>query len=610
MQQQTGATGWRKWAPGLAILLSYDRSWLRGDLIAGVTVAAYLVPQVMAYAEIIGLPPVAGLWAVLAPMVVYAVVGESRQLSVGPESTTALMAAAGILALAGPVEGQRRAELAALIAVAVGVVCLVGRLARLGFLANLLSRPVLVGYLAGIGILMVFSQLGRLTGVHVTGATAWDEAVSLIAQSGAVHLPTLGLGVAVAVALFALRRWAPGWPGPLLVMLAAAGIVALAGPAADGIAVIGTIPTTLPVPAFPNLDGVNLLQLLPVALGIAVVGYSDVILTGRAFAARQQASLDANQELLAVGVANLANGFLAGFPVSSSASRTVIGDSAGSRTQLHSLVAGAMVLGSIFVFGPVLAAFPQAALGGVVVYAGLRLVDVHELRRIAGFRRSELVLALVALVAVLSTGLLVGIGIAVGLSLLDLIRRIAHPHDGILGYVPGLAGMHDVDDYALATQVPGLVVYRYDSPLFFANSDDFLGRAMAAVARAEPKPLWFVLNAEANVEVDLTAADTLEQLRATLADAGVVFAMARVKQDLRSQLEAAGFVDAVGEEHIFATLPTAVAGFAYWHRSVYGALPAGIPEAVIVQADQAEKAEKAEKADHKKQEQQDNQTQQ
>ncbi|MCC6497269.1 MAG: sulfate permease [Propionibacteriaceae bacterium] len=561
-------------------MLRYDRAWLRGDLLAGVTVAAYLVPQVMAYAEIVGLPPVAGLWAVLAPMALYALLGDSRQLSIGPESTTALMTAAGIAALAGQVEGQRRAELAALIAVAVGVVCLVGRVARLGFLANLLSRPVLVGYLAGIGILMVFSQLGKLTGLPIEGASPWEQSVSLFAQAGAVNVPTLILGVGVAVALFALRRWAPGWPGPLLVMLVSAGVVAAAGLTAQGVDVIGAVPTAVPVPALPNPEGINLLALLPVALGIAVVGYSDVILTGRAFAARKQEHVEANQELLAMGAANLANGFLAGFPVSSSASRTVIGDAAGSRTQLHSLVAAVMVVGSIFIFGPVLAAFPQAALGGVVVYAGVRLVDVGELRRIAGFRRSELVLAVITLVAVLATGLLNGIGIAVGLSLLDLIRRIAHPHDGILGYVPGLAGMHDVDDYPNATQVPGLVVYRYDSPLFFANADDFLSRALASVRRARPKPKWFVLNAEANVEVDLTAVDTLEQLRQALAEMGIVFAMARVKMEVRQQLAAAGFTTAVGEDRIFATLPTAVAGFADWHESEYGSRPPGIPEAM------------------------------
>jgi len=257
----------------------------------------------------------------------------------------------------------------------------------------------------------------------------------------------------------------------------------------------------------------------------------------------------------------------------------VIGDAAGSRTQLHSLVAGVTVLATILAFSPVLAAFPQAALSGVVIYAGLRLIDLSELRRIAAFRRSELVLALITFLGVLIFGLLAGIGIAVGLSLLDLIRRIAHPHDGILGYVPGMAGMHDIDDYPSANRVPGLVVYRYDSPLFFANADDFRTRALAAVREAEPAAEWFVLNAEANVEVDLTAVDTLIELRQTLADAGVEFALARVKMDLRQQLAAAGFIDEVGEERIFATLPTAVQGFAEWHTERYGTRPPGVPEA-------------------------------
>lgn len=559
--------------------MSYERSWLRGDLLAGVTVAAYLVPQVMAYAEIIGLPPVAGLWAVLAPMALYAVLGTSRQLSVGPESTTALMTAAAIAALAGPVDQPRRAELAALVAMAVGIVCVVGWLARLGFLAALLSKPVLTGYMAGIGILMVVSQFGTLTKVKVTGDNPWAETASLYAQLNSVHLETLLLGASVTVALFAIRRWAPTWPGPLLVMLTSAAVVAGAGLTAQGIAVIGDVPRDLPAFSLPDLTGINLLQLLPAALGIAVVGYSDVILTGRAFAAKHNRRVDANTELLAMGAANLANGLFAGFPASSSASRTVIGDAAGSRTQLHSLVAATMVLGSIFVFGPVLAAFPQAALGGVVVYAGLRLIDIGELRRIARFRRSEVVLALITFAAVLATGLLNGIGIAVGLSLLDLIRRIAHPHDGVLGYVPGLAGMHDVEDYPRASQVPGLVVYRYDSPLFFANADDFLTRAVAAVRQADPDPSWFVLNAEANVEVDLTAVDTLEELRRMLSEQGIVFAMARVKLEVRDQLAAAGFVQAVGPDRIFATLPTAVAGFASWYEAEHGTRPPGIPEA-------------------------------
>jgi SulP family sulfate permease len=557
------ASGWRRWLPGLSVLTRYDRSWLRGDLLAGVTVAAYLIPQVMAYAEIIGLPPVVGLWAVVAPVVLYALLGTSRQLSVGPESTTALLTAAAILALGGP-DPANRAGLAALVAIAVGVVCLLGALARLGFLASLLSKPVLVGYLAGIGLLMVISQYGNLTGLRISGADVWSQTGSLLDQLSAVHVPTLVLGLSVAVVLFALRHWAPSWPGPLLVMLVSAALVAFTPVGSLGLAVVGVLPQTPPGWVLPDFGSVSVLPLFQAAVGVAVVAYSDVILTGRAFAARREERIDANAELLALGAANLANGFLGGIPVSSSASRTVIGDSAGSRTQLHSLVAAAAVVLAIFFLSPVLAAFPQAALAGLVVYAGLRLVDLAELRRIAAFRLSELVLALVTMAAVLVTGLLNGIAIAVALSLLDLIRRIAHPHDGVLGYVPGLAGMHDIDDYPDAAQVPGLVVYRYDSPLFFANADDFLTRALACVDKASAPPQWFLLNAEANVEIDLTALDALEQLRATLSERGIVFAMARVKMELRDQLNVGGFIDRVGASRIFPTLPTAVAAFTAW----------------------------------------------
>lgn len=569
---------WRKLAPGLNVLVHYDRAWLRGDLIAGVSVAAYLVPQVMAYAEVAGLPPIAGLWAVLAPMAVYAVLGSSRQLSIGPESTTALLTAASIGALVGLVGAERHAEVAALLAVAVGLVCLGGWLGRVGFLANLLSKPVLTGYMAGIAVLMILSQFGKLTRLDISGATPWDETASLLGQLNLVHWPTLLLAAAVVAGLFAVRAWAPRWPGPLLAMLGAAAVVWVGDLQRFGIKLVGEVPTGLPTPSVPALGSISLLSLVPAALGIAVVGYTDNILTGRAFATKRGERIDNTQELLALGAANFANGFFGGFPVSSSGSRTVLGDAAGSRTQLHSLVAAAMVLATIFIFSPVLAAFPEAALGGVVVYAAIRLIDVAELRRIARFRRSELVLSLVTFAAVLWTGVLAGVGIAVGLSLLDLIRRIADPHDGVLGYVPGLAGMHDIDDYPEATVVTGLLVYRYDSPLFFANAENFLTRAMAAVEATTPPPEWFVLNAEANIEVDLTAVDTLEELRTWLTDRNIVFAMSRVKLEVREQLEAAGFIERVGVDRIFATLPTAVEGFGRWHEQVHGSPAAGIPE--------------------------------
>jgi len=389
------------------------------------------------------------------------------------------------------------------------------------------------------------------------------------------------MALVVFVGLLALRRWAPLWPGPLIALLAAAAVTALVGPDQWGLAVIGAVPEGLPLPALPSPEGVDVWAMVPYAVGIAIVGYSDNVLTARAFAAKRREEVDASQELLALGAVNLAAGLFHGFPSSSSSSRTVLGDAMGVRTQAHSLVALAVVVATLLFAGPVLAAFPVAALGALVMYAATRLVEVAEMRRIARFRRSELALTLLTAASVVAFGVLAGIGLAVVLSILDLIRRIAHPHDGVLGYVPGLAGMHDVDDYPQATQVPGLVVYRYDSPLFFANAQDFLSRALAAVDNAPGPVEWFLLNAEGNVEVDLTAVDTLAELRHRLDARGIVFAMARVKQDMRDRLDAAGFVDAVGDGLIYATLPTAVGAYAEWYAARHGHRPDGLPESGV-----------------------------
>lgn len=572
-----GRAWWQRLLPGFDVLLHYDRAWLRGDVMAGMTVAAYLVPQVMAYAEVAGLRAVTGLWAVGPALLVYAILGSSRQLSVGPESTTALMTAAGVGAIVATVGREHYRDVAALMAVAVGLLCLVGWATRLGFLAGLLSKPVLVGYMAGIAVLMIVSQLGKVLRIDVEGGSFVSELTSAAARLGDAHAPTVVLALVVLAALFAFHHWAPTWPGPLIAMLASAALVAWFGLEADGIKLVGQVPQGLPGVALPSLD-VGLWALLPAALGVAVVGYSDNVLTARAFADRRREPIDNNQEFLALGGANVAAGLFHGFPVSSSASRTVLGDAMGSRTQLHSLVSLALVIATLLWLGPLLGAFPLPALGAVVVYAAVRLVDVAELRRIAAFRRSELVLAVITTASVLLLGVLPGIGVAVAMSVLDLVRRIVHPHDGILGYVPGVAGMHDIDDYANAIQVPGLVVYRYDSPLFFANSNDFRNRALGAVDAAEARgPVhWFLLNAEANTEVDLTAVDALDSLRNALQDRGIEFAMARVKQDMLAALQSAGFEERVGPERIFPTLPTAVAAYAAWYEREYGTPPPGL----------------------------------
>ncbi|HHU40250.1 MAG TPA: sulfate permease [Propionibacterium sp.] len=556
-----GGPGWERFLPGLSTLRHYDRSWLRGDLLAGLTVTAYLVPQVMAYAVIAGLPPVVGLWGMLGPLAVYAVVGTSRQLSVGPEATTSLMAASALGAVLSVTDAHLRLETAGVLAILVGLVCVVGWLLRLGFLANLLSRPVMQGYLVGVAVLMVASQLGKVTKVGVRGDLPLDQFLSLAGQWRAIHVPTLLVATLSLVLILALRRWLPRWPAPLIAVMAAAAFVALPVGQGLGLATIGDVPVGLPPPNVPSFAGVDVVRLLPWAVGIALVGYSDNVLTARAFASRRRERIDANQELLALGATNLVAGLTSGFPNSSSSSRTVLGDSMGSRTQLHALVVLAGVVLVLLVAAPALATFPTAAMGALIVYAASRLVDVPELVRIARFRRSELVLATVTAVGVVGLGVLSGIGVAVVVSLLDLIRRIATPHDAVLGYQDGLAGMHDVDDYPEATQVEGLVVYRYDAPLFFVNSNDYLTRALAAVDAAAGPVRWMLLNLETAVEIDLTAADALVELQSALAERGITLALSRVKWKTREFLANAGLLQVIESDHVFPTLPTAVAAY-------------------------------------------------
>ncbi|MFG1605230.1 sulfate permease [Actinoplanes sp. NPDC049265] len=547
-----------KFLPGVGVLRAYRKSWLRGDLLAGLTVAAYLVPQVMAYAGLAGLPPVAGLWAILPPLVLYAVLGSSRHLSVGPESTTALMTAAvvGPLAAGDP---ARYAGLAAALAVVVGVLFLVAFVARLGFVADLLSRPILVGYLAGVALTMVSGQLGKLTGVRVGGDTVLGELASFVTRLGQVHVATALLGLAVLALLF-LGQWRfPRLPVPLVVVLLATVAVLVLDLRSHGVAVVGEVPRGVPGPALPDLSEAASL-LLP-AVGVLVVGYTDTVLTARAFAGRSGDAVDANQELLALGVANLGAGLLRGFPISSSGSRTALGVASGARTQMYSLFALLCVVAVLLFAGPALALFPAAALGALVVYAAIRLVDIAGFRRLAAFRRTELLLALAALAGVVVFDILTGVLLAVGLSVADMLHRVARPHDAVLGIVPGLAGMHDVDDFPAARTVPGLLIYRYDSPLFFANAENFRQRALAAVADEREPVRWFVLNAEANVEVDSTGLDALDRLRAELTGRGIVFGLARVKQDLQAQLDAYGLTASIGPDHIYPTLPTAVRAY-------------------------------------------------
>jgi len=553
------------WLPGLATVQVYQRPWLRGDVLAGITVAAYAVPQLMAYAELAGLPAVVGLYAVLLPLLAYAFLGSSRQLSIGPESTTALLTAAAIAPLAGG-DPARYAALAALLALLVAGYCVIAWALRLGFVADLLSRPVLVGYLTGVAVIMIVGQLDTVTGVPTEGDTVAAELSSFVANLGELDVATTVLSVIALVALLVLHARLPRWPGPLLVVLGASGLVAAFG-WTDAVEVVGPIPFGLPALEMPPVSGEDLSLLWLAALGVMIVGYTDNVLTARAFAGRRHEEIDANQELLALGVANLGSGVSQGFPVSSSGSRTALGAAGGSQTQVASLVTSATIVATVLVLRPVLEFFPLSVLGALVVYAALQLVDVPAFGALWRFRWNELLLALATTLAVLVADILVGVLVAVALSVLELFYRVMRPHDAIEGLVPGLAGMHDVDDYPQAQTVPGLVVYRYDSPLFFANASDFRRRALAAVDQVQStdRPVrWLLLNTESYVEVDSTAVASLEELRQVLADRGIELALARVKQDLAVPLERAGFLERVGHDRVFPTLPTALEGYRAW----------------------------------------------
>ena len=576
-----------RFAPGVDQLIHYERGWLRGDLLAGITVAAYLIPQVMAYAELAGLPAVAGLWAVVGAMTVYALLGSSPQLSVGPESTTALMTATALAPLANG-DAAEYAALAAGLALVVGAIALVGFVARLGFLADLLSKPVLVGYLAGVAVIMIAGQLEKFSGVPIDDDDPLQAIWHFVTHLGEIHTATLLMSTSVLIFLFVGSWLFPRAPMPLVAIALAALVVKIFDLGSEGLELVGSVPSGLPRPRVPDVGMSDLTSLLLPAVGVTVVAYTDNTLDARAFANRNRYKIDANQELLALAGANAAAGMLQGFPVSSSGSRTVIGDSLGSKSQLHSLIVVAAVVITLLFLGPLLESFPRAALAALVVWAATKLVDMPELVRIGRFRASELVLALATTLAVLVVDILYGVLVAIALSILDLLRRVARPHDGVLGYAPGVAGMHDIDDYPDAQQVPGLLVYRYDSPLFFANAEDFKNRALGAIDEHGPIE-WLLLNFEANVHIDLTSTDALGELLDELEERHITLALARVKHEMLEELEQAGLIERIGEDHIFETLPTSVQAYLAYYEATHGGPPPGVvppdpPEQPIIRS--------------------------
>lgn len=549
-------SGIARWLPGLATDLA---PWRRANIIAGLTVTAYLVPQVMAYATVAGLPTIVGLWSAVPALVIYAFFGSSRVLSMGPESSVALMTAAVIAPLAAS-QPDQYAGLAATLALAVGVIGLLAGLVRLSFVADLLSRPVLVGYMAGIGVLMIDGQLDNFLGVSTDAEELRPHLGQVAAALPTADWAVVLLAAGVLVLLFVLPRINPRIPEPLIAVVvaaAAAGALAAVGVA---IPLVGDVPQGLPTPAVPAMPA-DLQLLLIGAAGVTLVGFTDTVLTGRAFRRHHDAEVDPQSELRAMSLSNVAAGLFQGMTVSSSGSRTALARSSHAQSQGYSLVAAAGVVVVLVFAAPALSVLPKAGLAALVIYAALKLIEVREFRSLWSFNRIEFALALITTIAVLGVGILYGVLVAVGLSVLAMLARVARPHAAALGFVRGLAGMHDIQDFDDAAEVPGLLVFRYDSPLFFANAEDFKKEALHLVAEREPELRWFALNCEAITSVDSTAAAALTSLIGDLKEVDITVCLVRAKRELIVELARAGVLALIGDDHVYPTLPTLVQAF-------------------------------------------------
>lgn len=523
--------------PGFRTLLDYQPAWLPDDLIAGLVVSAILVPAGMGYAEAAGLPAVTGLYSTIVPLLVYAVFGPSRVMVLGPDSGLAALIAAAVLSSAGAGNPERAVALGGGLALITGVTCAVLGLSRFGFITELLSKPVRVGYTNGIALTVLIAQLPKLCGfsVKANGVVAGSLGFVRGAIEGKSKPEALGLGLGSLLLILALRRVAPKVPGVLLSVVIST-LVVTALEWQSRLVVVGAVPRGLPLPALPALSAEDLMQLLVAGVGIALVAFADTSVLSRTFAARNGYRVDPNRELIALGAANFASGMFSGFPISSSSSRTPVAESAGSRTQLTG-VTGAFLITMLLLVAPgLIKNLPSAALAAVVIAAALRIFDGQALLLFYRARRTDLVLALFGFSAVAFVGVIPGIAATVAVSLLDFVRRAWRPHDAVLGRAQGVKGYHDLKRYPDAKEIPGLLLYRWDAPLFFANADTFRTRVLTEVDGAACKVRWVLIAAEPITDIDSTAAEMLEELLAELATRQVDLTFAELKDPVKDRL--------------------------------------------------------------------------
>ena len=549
-----------RWMPGIHAVRTYNRAWLGKDLVAGMVLCALLVPQGMAYAELAGLPAITGLYTTIVCLLAYAAFGPSPFLVLGPDSSLGPMIAAAILPIAAGDEAYAIA-LAGMLALFVGIVCVGAGVARLGFISDLLSMPVRVGYLAGLAVTIFVGQLPKLFGFSTDADNFLQEVAAFVQDLDETNVYALGVGLLTLGIILGLKKWKPNWPGVLIAVVAAILAVVVFNLAAKGVATVGVLPQGFPKPAFPRVQLADLPILMATAVGMSLVAIGDTISTSAGFAARKGYDVDSDQEMVGIGSANLLAGLFSGFPVSTSSSRTAVAEQSGAKTQLTGVVAGLLVLAMLLFVPGLVKNLPQPALAAIIITAAISLFDMQALRHLWQVRRSEFMLAVVCALGVILIGVLQGIIIAVFVAILQFFERFWRPYSAVLGDPDGVPGYHDIERYPDAKQIPGLLIIRWDAPLFFANANIFRKRVRDLVAVSDPKPFWVLVAAEPVSDIDVTAADVLVDLDLELNAEGIHLVFAEVKDPVKDKIIAYGLLDTIDSRHFYPTIKRAVKEF-------------------------------------------------
>ena len=549
--------------PGFRAITSYRREWLVKDIVAGVVLTTLLVPQGMAYAELAGLPAITGLYTSILCLLGYAVFGPSRILVLGPDSSLGPMIAATIapLIVAGG-DPDRAVALASVLALMTGAIMVLAAVAKLGFIADLLSKPTMIGYMNGLALTILIGQLPKLLGFSVDAEGPIAELVETVKgiANGDVVPAAAVLGIAGVALILLLNRWLPAVPSVLVMVVLAIAAAAVFDLADRGVDLVGTLPKGFPPLTIPDVKASDLGVLFAGALGISLVSLADTISTASSFAARTGQEIRGNQEMIGIGAATLAAGLFQGFPVSCSGSRTAVAERAGAKSQLTGVVGAGLIILMLVLVPGLFQDLPQPALAAVVITAALSLADLPGTARLWRQRRAEFMLSIAAFLGVALLGVLPGIAIAVALSILNVFRRTWWPYETVLGRVDGLPGYHDVRSYPRAAHLPGLVIVRFDAPLIFANATTFRDQ-IRKLAANEPRPRWILLAAEPLTDVDTTAADMLEDLDQDLNDHGTSLVFAELKDPVRRKIERYGLDHSFEPGHFFPTIEAAVTAF-------------------------------------------------